>query len=274
MRIVADMRGGGCWSASVPVRRNFLSALICSAMMFSVGSGPASAQMISGAQSAGSAGTRTPAGNPQRGRLVARAKCAACHGLDGNAPTANFPKLAGQNPAYLYWQLWAFKRGQRRSQVMAPIVAGLSDRDMADAASYFASQPRRADRPGSASRTAAGARIFQEGIPGRVPPCAQCHARGAARGTPPMMGGMMGGMMGRGGMGGMGMMGSGAMAGAGVGSVPNLAGQHARYIIDQLDRFADGRRPSAVMGRIAAGLDESDRAAVAAYLSGASPGQE
>jgi len=34
---------------------------------------------------------------------LAKAKeiCQACHGLDGNSPTPDYPKLAGQNPDYL-----------------------------------------------------------------------------------------------------------------------------------------------------------------------------
>lgn len=54
-----------------------------------------------------------------------------------------------------------------------------------------------------------------------------------------------------------------------MGNAPILNGQHAAYIIDQLDRFASGeRRSPTMMGRIAAGLSETNRKAVAVYLSG------
>jgi cytochrome c553 len=73
----------------------------------------------------------------------------------------------------------------------------------------------------------------------------------------PVTGMMGGGMMER-----MPMM--GMMADA-----PYLNGQHAAYIVDQLDRFASGARPSStMMGRIAAALSEADKRAVAEYLSG------
>ena len=62
---------------------------------------------------------------------------------------------------------------------------------------------------------------------------------------------------------GMGMMGRGM-----TGPVPSLNGQHAAYIIAQLNRFASGERSGTVMGRIAASLSEADEKAVAAYLSG------
>ena len=61
----------------------------------------------------------------------------------------------------------------------------------------------------------------------------------------------------------MGMMGGGMM-----GHVPNLNSQHAAYIIDQLNRFADGEREGSVMNGIAAALSETDKRAVAEFLSG------
>ena len=83
--------------------------------------------------------------------------------------------------------------------------------------------------------------------------CAMCHGSSEQRG---MMGG---GMMGHGMMG----MGNGMMS-----SVPDLNGQHAAYIVDQLNHFATGQRQGTVMNRIAASLSEADRRAVAEYLSG------
>ncbi len=60
----------------------------------------------------------------------------------------------------------------------------------------------------------------------------------------------------------MGMM----MGGATV--VPRLFGQHAAYLVQQLDAFASGARHSLIMGPIASAWREQDRRAVAEYLSG------
>ena len=75
-------------------------------------------------------------------------------------------------------------------------------------------------------------------------------------------------MMGRGMMGmmGHGMMGHGMMGM--MANMPNLNGQHATYIIDQLNRFAAGQRQGMMMNRIAAALTETDKKAVAEFLSG------
>jgi cytochrome c553 len=65
--------------------------------------------------------------------------CAACHGGEGISPTGTWPNLAGQKEQYLLAQLKAFKDGTRVNAQMAPMVAGLSDDDMANLAAYYAS---------------------------------------------------------------------------------------------------------------------------------------
>lgn len=67
------------------------------------------------------------------------ATCAACHGGQGISPTPIWPNLAGQKEQYLLAQLKAFKDGTRQNAQMAPMVAGLSDDDMANLAAYYAS---------------------------------------------------------------------------------------------------------------------------------------
>lgn len=67
------------------------------------------------------------------------ASCAACHGSAGISPTPIWPNLAGQKEQYLLAQLKAFKEGTRQNAQMAPMVAGLSDDDMANLAAYYAS---------------------------------------------------------------------------------------------------------------------------------------
>ncbi len=188
------------------------------------------------------------------GQKLSEAVCASCHGVDGNSTDPQYPKLAGQKAYYLHSQLYAFKNGTRKSEVMAGIVAGVSDAQIAELARYFSDQPVKPDTVKDQQLAALGARIFN--YPSRgAPPCAACHAGRGFRG------GMMGG--GRGMMGG----GMGMMMGNTV-EVPNLSGQHASYLLAQLDAFAAGTRPGTVMGPIARAWREQDRRAVAEYLSG------
>ena len=67
------------------------------------------------------------------------AVCAACHGSTGIRPTPIWPNLAGQKEQYLLAQIKAFKDGTRQNAQMAPMVAALSDDDMANLAAYYAS---------------------------------------------------------------------------------------------------------------------------------------
>ncbi len=220
---------------------SILAPILLSAGVFAVLAGAAQNVGWSNVQYEGSA-----VGNPERGEHVAEDKCGVCHGPDGNSPDPKYPKLAGQTPAYLYRQLWAFKRGMRTSDVMSEIVATLSDADMADAASFYGRQTRKPDTIKDPRLAARGERIFFAGMPS----CAMCHG---SRGRPGMP------MMGRG------MMG---MMHSGMADVPKLNGQHAIYIIDQLNRFAAGERQGKPMNRVAAALSEMDKRAVAEFLSG------
>jgi cytochrome c553 len=79
------------------------------------------------------------AGNPDAGKEKSRT-CAACHGADGNSPTANFPKLAGQHYDYLVKALHDYKSGARKNAIMAPLAANLSQRDAEDLAAFYSSQ--------------------------------------------------------------------------------------------------------------------------------------
>ena len=79
------------------------------------------------------------AGNVAAGKAKS-ATCAACHGADGNSPTPDFPKLAGQHQDYLLRALLDYKLGNRGNPIMQGQVANLSKADMADLAAYFSSR--------------------------------------------------------------------------------------------------------------------------------------
>jgi len=68
------------------------------------------------------------------------AVCAACHGATGVSANPMWPNLAGQKEQYLVKQIKAFRDGDRKDPMMAPMVMGLSDDDVANLAAYFAAQ--------------------------------------------------------------------------------------------------------------------------------------
>jgi cytochrome c553 len=196
-------------------------------------------------------------GDRERGRQLAEA-CAACHGADGNSSDPKYPKLAGQAADYLDRELRAFKRGDRQSDVMAKIAVTLTDVDAVDLASFYSQQAIHADTIRDKSLADLGERIFSEGIDSSdVPACVTCHG---APGQPQVP------IIGQERM-GPGMMHETPMMEM-MSSAANLNGQHAAYIIDQLNRFAARHREDLVMDRIAVRLGEADRKAVAEYVSG------
>jgi cytochrome c553 len=210
-------------------------------------------------QAAPSAPAAKPSSPPLHGKKLVEANCAGCHGADGNTTSdPQYPKLAGQKAYYLRQQLRAFRSGARKSDVMSGPAHAISDAQIRELARYYNDQRVKPDAIKDRPLAGTGGRIFHSASR-RAPSCIACHGQGGD-GRGGMMGGRggMGGMMGRG---RMGMMGNTA-------AVPNLNGQHAAYIVQQLDAFASGKRRGTVMGPIAAALSPQDRHAVAEYLAG------
>ena len=74
--------------------------------------------------------------------------CAGCHGIPGYhtafPEVYRVPKLGGQHATYIVNALQAYKSGSRSHPTMRAIAAGLSDKDMADLAAYYASDSMQA----------------------------------------------------------------------------------------------------------------------------------
>ena len=82
-------------------------------------------------------------GDPAAGKSK-NAMCIGCHGIP-DYHTAfpevyHVPKLGGQHAAYIVKALQEYKAGERSHPSMRAIAAGLSDKDMADLAAYYAAE--------------------------------------------------------------------------------------------------------------------------------------
>ena len=93
----------------------------------------AAATGIALAQAAGAAG------DAAAGKEKA-AVCQQCHGLDGNGPTPQFPKIGGQHAGYIVQALEDYKTGERREPVMAAFATALTKQDQEDLAAWYSSQ--------------------------------------------------------------------------------------------------------------------------------------
>lgn len=65
--------------------------------------------------------------------------CVSCHGANGISPNDLWPNLAGQKEGYLVAQIKAFRDDVRVNAMMKPMVANLTDQDVADIAAFYAS---------------------------------------------------------------------------------------------------------------------------------------
>jgi cytochrome c553 len=73
------------------------------------------------------------------GKALAK-NCVACHGETGIAGNPAWPSIAGQKTDYLANALKAFRAGLRKDPMMAGVVRGLSDTDIANLAAYYSGQ--------------------------------------------------------------------------------------------------------------------------------------
>jgi cytochrome c553 len=190
-----------------------------------------------------------------RGAATYRAKCAGCHGDDGQGRTAQsatlgeqgiFPRLAGQPAAYLYRQLWSFAHGWRMSAAMPPMADGLSEGDWADISvhlEHLASAGYPAPPTMANDVLELGRSIATLGRPDRgVSPCSRCHGPSGV-GVAPFF--------------------------------PALMGQDAHYITAQIIAFRGGQRRNAMlrlMDPVAHGLEAQEIEAVARYFARQRPG--
>ncbi|MBE9567980.1 MAG: cytochrome c4 [Proteobacteria bacterium] len=179
------------------------------------------------------------AGDAAAGKTKSAA-CGGCHGMDGNSPIVAYPKLAGQNEAYIIKQVKDFKANTtRQNAIMFGMVAALSDEDAADIGAYFQSQSIAQAAPSDASKLARGRELYKGGdLQKGVPACQACHGP-AGTGT------------------------------AGIG-FPAVGGQYVEYTLAQLKAFKDGTRSNddkMLMRSIVEKLSEDDMTAVANYMA-------
>jgi len=179
------------------------------------------------------------AGNAEAGKTKAAA-CGGCHGMDGNSMIPAYPKLAGQNEAYIVKQIHDFKANStRQNAIMLGMAAALSDEDAADIGAYYQSQKLASAAPFDESKLAAGREIYKGGnLQTGVPACQACH----------------------------GPNGSGT---AGIG-YPQLGGQYVDYTLAQLKAFKEGTRSNddkMLMRSIVEKMSDDEMAAVANYIA-------
>lgn len=76
----------------------------------------------------------------EAGKAKVTEVCGACHGMDGNSTSHDFPRLAGQNEDYIKNALRAYQTGGRKNPIMVGMAESLSKQDIENVAAYFSRQ--------------------------------------------------------------------------------------------------------------------------------------
>jgi len=116
------------------------------------------------------------AGDAARGKSrSAELYCDACHGMNGNSETAEWPSLAGQNALYLARQMELLRSGERPSAEMQPIAKTLSSTDILDLAAHYSAQTA-ITRAVASDEAKAGEFLYRDGDSARaIAACSSCH---------------------------------------------------------------------------------------------------
>ncbi|WP_148864437.1 c-type cytochrome [Marinobacter fonticola] len=180
------------------------------------------------------------AGDPEAGKANATV-CAGCHGQGGAQPIQPvYPKLSGVGEDYLFDQLRHIKSGDRQIPEMTGLLDNLSEQDLEDLAAYF-NQQQMPIGQANPELVDAGEALYRGGsLAKNIPACAACH-------SPQGMGNEPAGF-------------------------PRLSGQHADYVVKQLQAYRNGERSTGAMSQImidiATKLSDDEMEAVASYVSG------
>lgn len=151
------------------------------------------------------------------------------------------PRLAGQQTEYLENQLRAFIERRRTNPVMSNVAGALNPSMITALAAYFSELNARPLEGAPKELVAKGKTIFDDGIPeANIPACSACHGSDAK----------------------------------GHEEIPRLAGQLFPYTVKALTNWSKERGQSlakadisAIMAPTAHNLNQSQIAAIAAYVS-------
>src|SRR5207248_9218408 len=137
---------------------------------------------------------------------------------NGISPDSQYPNMAGQSAFAIYKQLYDFKNGARTNDLMAGVVQGLDDDQMADLGGHFSVLTKGTLDPQTATVDDPDIiRLVERGDPARgLPGCASCH---------------------------------GARAGGPI-ETPTLTGQRREYLVAQRPAYASGERHNDIYPRM------------------------
>ncbi len=154
--------------------------------------------------------------------------CQGCHGPGGNSEIPGTPSIAGQPRLFMENQLVLFREGIRKSPVMTPQMAGVSDKEIQRLAEHFSKQEVKVVA-GPADK-----KLFAEGQAlAKKLRCGICHLSDFS----------------------------------GQKQMPRLAGQREEYLGAEMRAYRDNQRPDTTMTAALYGVKDDQIRALAHFLS-------
>jgi cytochrome c553 len=154
--------------------------------------------------------------------------CESCHGPGGNSAQPGIPSIAGQPKLFMENQLVLFREGIRKSPVMTPLMAGISDKEIQQLAEHFSKQEVKVVA-GPADK-----KLFAEGQAlAQKLRCGICHLGDFS----------------------------------GQKQMPRLAGQREDYLESEMRAYRDNQRPDTTMTAALYGVKDGEIKALAHFLS-------
>lgn len=165
------------------------------------------------------------------GKRVAETTCARCHGANGISGIKGVPHLAGQRPAYLHFELRAYKSGARDNDLMDGAVKFLSEDALFKVAAYYSSldppPPSAKSGAKAAPDPAQAGKLAAAG-------CTGCHGETGVSGTPGM---------------------------------PSLAGLDPKYLVAAMKAYKSGQRKNDMMKSMLASVSDANFEHIALYYA-------
>jgi len=143
----------------------------------------------------------------EAGKVIAEARCAGCHGLDGRGVASDIPNLAAQPQDYLVDALLAYREGRRRHAALQNMATDMSTADIHNIAGYYSSQSPLEPLP-AADGSLSSQASYREGAE-MAAVCVECHGENGFSEEP---------------------------------GIPSLAGQQPAYLIVSMQEYARGLR--------------------------------
>lgn len=176
------------------------------------------------------------AGDIRAGLTIAERDCKTCHGMDGVGTAPAIPHLAAQRASYMLEAIREYKAGKRTHSAPTEMTGKLSESDMLNVVSYYASLPAVV-----VSAAKAGERFLPyEHGKAKSAACAKCHNDDGNSTTP---------------------------------GVPSLAGQQPRYFVVALQEYLHGARKTDPMHALLPLLNKMDMESLALYFASQTPTQ-